>query len=184
MGGAPLGRKANVMHKSLLALFQVSVIVLLSSSAHGDTLDQIRERGALRWGGDASGGGPYIYQGPDNQLTGFEFELAEYLADELGVRSRVRQLGMGDAAADSRPRHDRRRAQRLRVVGGARAALVLDDSLLHLQAAAPGPHGRRLDSALGTTCAPSRRSRASAWACCKARPPSGTSRSGSATRSS
>ena len=52
-----------------------------------DTLDQIRERGTLRWGGDASGGGPYIYQGPDNQLTGFEFELAEYLAAKLGVRS-------------------------------------------------------------------------------------------------
>ncbi|HEX2476558.1 MAG TPA: ABC transporter permease subunit [Lacipirellulaceae bacterium] len=52
-----------------------------------DTLDDITQRGALRWGGDASGGGPYIFQGPDNQLTGFEFELAQYLADQLGVRS-------------------------------------------------------------------------------------------------
>ena len=59
----------------------------LSPLASADTLDQIRARGSLRWGGDASGGGPYIYQGPDNQLTGFEYELAEYLAEELGVRS-------------------------------------------------------------------------------------------------
>ena len=42
---------------------------------------------SLKWGGDSSGGGPYIYQGDDNQLTGFEFELAQYLADKLGVKS-------------------------------------------------------------------------------------------------
>jgi polar amino acid transport system substrate-binding protein len=57
------------------------------ASAAADALDKIAERGALRWGGDASGGGPYIFQGADNQLTGFEFELAQYLADALGVRS-------------------------------------------------------------------------------------------------
>lgn len=52
-----------------------------------DTLEQVRARGTLRWGGDASGGGPYIYQGPDNKITGFEFELADYLAEKLGVRA-------------------------------------------------------------------------------------------------
>ena len=31
-----------------------------------DTLDEIQQRGVLRWGGDASGGGPYIFQGPEN----------------------------------------------------------------------------------------------------------------------
>ena len=41
----------------------------------------------MRWGGDASGGGPYIFHGPENQLTGFEFELAQYIANQLGVRS-------------------------------------------------------------------------------------------------
>jgi ABC-type amino acid transport substrate-binding protein len=54
---------------------------------HASTLDDIRERGTLRWGGDASGGGPYIYYGPDNKLVGFEFELADYLAKQLGVSS-------------------------------------------------------------------------------------------------
>jgi polar amino acid transport system substrate-binding protein len=43
---------------------------------------------ALRWGGDASGGAPYIIeQGQGQQPTGFESELAEYLAGRLGVRS-------------------------------------------------------------------------------------------------
>jgi polar amino acid transport system substrate-binding protein len=55
--------------------------------AAAGTLDQINQRGSLRWGGDASGGGPYIYQGPDNKLTGFEYELAQVLADRLHVRS-------------------------------------------------------------------------------------------------
>lgn len=40
----------------------------------------------LRWGGDASGGGPYIYQGSDNQLVGFEYELVDYLAQQMGMR--------------------------------------------------------------------------------------------------
>lgn len=55
--------------------------------ASADTLADVRARGVLRWGGDASGGGPYIYQGPDNRLTGFEFELADYLAKQLGVKA-------------------------------------------------------------------------------------------------
>ena len=57
-----------------------------AATAPGETLDKVRERGTLRWGGDASGGGPYIYQGPDNKLVGFEYELAEYLATQIGVK--------------------------------------------------------------------------------------------------
>ncbi|HJT76174.1 MAG TPA: transporter substrate-binding domain-containing protein, partial [Gemmataceae bacterium] len=45
----------------------------------------------LRWGGDKGGGAPYIYEGPDGKLTGFEVELAEYLAGRLGVPSRFVQ---------------------------------------------------------------------------------------------
>src|SRR5215203_5058327 len=62
------------------------LIITCCAPASGDTLDQIRQRGTLRWGGDASGGGPYIYQGPDGKLVGFEWELAGYIARELGVR--------------------------------------------------------------------------------------------------
>ncbi len=72
---------AHVMLVSIL-----SIEATTAAAAAGDTLDQIRERGTLRWGGDASGGGPYIYEGHDNKLTGFEFELAEYLAEKLGVK--------------------------------------------------------------------------------------------------
>jgi polar amino acid transport system substrate-binding protein len=63
------------------------LVLVFTSGTSADTLDEINNRGALRWGGDASGGGPYIFQGADNQLTGFEFELARYLAGALGVRS-------------------------------------------------------------------------------------------------
>ena len=77
-------RSRVVTHTLLIVL---SLAPLYSSIVSADTLDQIRHRGTLRWGGDASGGGPYIYQGPDNRLTGFELELAEYLAAKLGVRS-------------------------------------------------------------------------------------------------
>jgi polar amino acid transport system substrate-binding protein len=41
----------------------------------------------LRWGGDASGGAPYIIEGEGKSApTGFEAELAEYLAGKLGLR--------------------------------------------------------------------------------------------------
>lgn len=46
----------------------------------------------LRWGGDASGGAPYIIErGPDRPPRGFEGELAEYLAGQLGVSARFVQ---------------------------------------------------------------------------------------------
>ena len=63
------------------------LLVVSAKPCHADTLNDVKSRGALRWGGDSSGGGPYIYQGDDNQLTGFEYELAQYLADKLGVKS-------------------------------------------------------------------------------------------------
>ena len=60
----------------------------------------------LRWGGDASGGAPYIIErGPDWPPGGVEGELAEYLAAQLGVSARFVQkdwdmlpsdLGRGD----------------------------------------------------------------------------------------
>ncbi len=75
------------MCKFVCAVASAVLFLFAGSHAPADTLEEIRERGSLRWGGDASGGGPYIYQGPENKLIGFEYELAEYLAKELGVRS-------------------------------------------------------------------------------------------------
>jgi ABC-type amino acid transport substrate-binding protein len=76
---------ARVTIHALIVL--LSLFVLRSSAARADTLDEIRQRGTLRWGGDASGGGPYIYEGGDGTLTGFEYDLAEHLAAKLGVRA-------------------------------------------------------------------------------------------------
>src|SRR5579871_2198885 len=46
----------------------------------------------LRWGGDASGGAPYIIErGADQKPVGLEGELAEYLAGRLGVPSQFVQ---------------------------------------------------------------------------------------------
>jgi polar amino acid transport system substrate-binding protein len=60
----------------------------------------------LRWGGDATGGAPYLIdQGSDRQPAGFEAELARHLAARLGLHSRFVQrdwaqlpqdLGRGD----------------------------------------------------------------------------------------
>src|SRR5215831_16936817 len=58
-----------------------------------DHLDQIRQRGVLRWGADAEGGAPYVYPDPQHpeKLIGFEFELAEAIASRLGVRASMVQ---------------------------------------------------------------------------------------------
>ena len=55
-----------------------------------DTLRAIRERGELRWGADAFGGAPYVFQDPmdPNHLIGYEVELAEAIARRLGVKAR------------------------------------------------------------------------------------------------
>jgi polar amino acid transport system substrate-binding protein len=59
----------------------------------------------LRWGGDSSGGGPYLIEKPDGSVTGFEVELADHLGAALGRPTRFVQgswpqlpdlLGRGD----------------------------------------------------------------------------------------
>ncbi len=58
-----------------------------------DTLHQIHKRGMLIWGADAEGGGPYVYPDPENprSMIGFEAELAQLLARQLGVNARFFQ---------------------------------------------------------------------------------------------
>src|SRR6266404_6356177 len=58
-----------------------------------DHLEKIRQQGELRWGADAEGGAPYVYPDPQHpdRLIGFEFELAEALAGQLGVRASMVQ---------------------------------------------------------------------------------------------
>jgi polar amino acid transport system substrate-binding protein len=56
-------------------------------------LDQIKAGGALVWGADQEGGGPFVYPRDDDKsrITGFEVELAEKLAAALGVKAQFQQ---------------------------------------------------------------------------------------------
>jgi polar amino acid transport system substrate-binding protein len=54
----------------------------------------------LRWGGDASGGEPYIVPRDGAEPTGFEGELAAYLAEELGVEGRFVNKDWGQLPQD------------------------------------------------------------------------------------
>src|SRR6516165_2721102 len=72
----------------------LAVLLLAAGSAHpADHLQQIKQRGVLRWGADAEGGAPYVFPDPQHldQLTGFEYELAEALAAKLGVKAKMVQ---------------------------------------------------------------------------------------------
>ncbi len=63
------------------------VVLGLARPAWADTLDDVRGRAVLRWGGDMQGGEPYVSQDPNGKLVGFEVELADAIARELGVRA-------------------------------------------------------------------------------------------------
>jgi polar amino acid transport system substrate-binding protein len=64
-----------------------------TQSVSADTLDEIHRRGTLVWGGDQEGGAPFVF--PDakdpTQLVGFEAELADMLASDLGVKAKFQQ---------------------------------------------------------------------------------------------
>jgi len=53
----------------------------------------LHERGELRWGADLQGGEPYVYESPTEPglIVGFEVEIAEALARELGLRAKFQQ---------------------------------------------------------------------------------------------
>src|SRR5690349_18171494 len=58
-----------------------------------DHLQEIKQRGVLLWGADAEGGAPYVFPDPQKpeQLTGFEYDLADALAAKLGVKAQMVQ---------------------------------------------------------------------------------------------
>lgn len=60
------------------ALLVVGVLTALTAAR--------QEEPPLRWGGDKSGGGPYIIENADGSLSGFEVELAAVVAARLGRR--------------------------------------------------------------------------------------------------
>jgi polar amino acid transport system substrate-binding protein len=90
-------------HGTLRTLFSVLGLLaaLVADPASADTFDDIKTRGALVWGGDQEGGGPYIYPNPDDpsHVVGFEVDLAGALARELGVKAEFKG-GLWDTLPD------------------------------------------------------------------------------------
>lgn len=75
-----------------------SLVVLVAVAAPAgrcvasDDWDEVRRRGILRWGGDEEGGAPYIMPGAaKDRPSGFEGDLMEALARQLGLRSEFHQ---------------------------------------------------------------------------------------------
>ncbi|MDO8805170.1 MAG: ABC transporter substrate-binding protein/permease [Elusimicrobiota bacterium] len=77
--------EAAILLSPLLALF--------TAGASADTLADVKARGVFRWGADAEGGAPYVYQDPKDpdKLIGFEVDLAQALAARWGVRAEMVQ---------------------------------------------------------------------------------------------
>lgn len=75
----------------LLAIILLAVGVIGCSRAKptGAGLARVKAAGVLKWGGDIQGGEPYVYDDPQKpgHLVGFEVDLAEAIARELGVRA-------------------------------------------------------------------------------------------------
>jgi polar amino acid transport system substrate-binding protein len=75
----------------------VALLALAAQSCSGTrsttALARVQESGVLRWGADIQGGEPYVFEDPSQagKLIGFEVEIAEALARELGVRAQMVQ---------------------------------------------------------------------------------------------
>ncbi len=85
----------------------LAVALLVTPAVAGETLDRIQQRGTLIWGADQEGGEPFVYPAADDptRLEGFEVELAELIADHLGVRAEFAQ-GQWDKLPDLLHRGD------------------------------------------------------------------------------
>lgn len=71
------------------------MLFYFTSPTHSEKpgISRIKERGYLLWGSDAEGGAPYIFPDPKDpsRFIGFEVDLADAIARELGVKARQSQ---------------------------------------------------------------------------------------------
>jgi polar amino acid transport system substrate-binding protein len=81
------------VHPFRIALPLLGALLAAAPAPAQTALDQIKSGGALIWGADQEGGGPYVYPRDDDKsrVTGFEVELAEALAAALGVKAQFQQ---------------------------------------------------------------------------------------------
>ncbi len=79
--------------RSMLRSVALTALVVLGGPAAAAELDEVVQRGELVWAADQEGGGPHVFPDPDvpTRLTGFEVELADLIARELGVKARFQQ---------------------------------------------------------------------------------------------
>ena len=75
----------------LWLLGAVGLYLALTASAFVTEAPIRNEPDVLVWGGDKTGGAPFIMTKPDGALYGFDADLAAYLADELGMRPEFSQ---------------------------------------------------------------------------------------------
>lgn len=97
------------MRRPCQLLLVISICLMPVSPAFGqdDSLHAIQSKEVLVWGADQEGGGPFVF--PDekdpNKLVGFEVELAELIAEHMGVKAQFAQ-GQWDKLPDLLDRGD------------------------------------------------------------------------------
>ncbi len=79
----------------LLLLFLAASLLPPAAAAAPDesARERIRKRGVLLWGSDSEGGAPYVFPDPSDpgRLIGFEADIAEAIAKQLGVKAKMVQ---------------------------------------------------------------------------------------------
>ena len=81
--------------RRLLAICALLLLVVPARPVAADqsAIAKIKERGVLLWGSDSEGGAPYVFPDPKDpsRLIGFELDIVEAIAKQLGVRARLVQ---------------------------------------------------------------------------------------------
>ncbi len=79
--------------KARVAVTIAALATLAAPFARAGDLADVQKQGELRWGGDLQGGEPYVFEDEKHpgKIQGFEVEIADALARELGVRAKFMQ---------------------------------------------------------------------------------------------
>jgi polar amino acid transport system substrate-binding protein len=74
-------------------LLSAALALAVTLPARAAELGEVKAHGELRWGGDLQGGEPYVFEDEKTpgKIQGFEVEIADALARELGVRAKFMQ---------------------------------------------------------------------------------------------
>ena len=83
----------NARKRMLRLVVALWVLLGLGRPALADGLETVKRSGLLRWGADQEGGGPYVFPREDkpDEVTGFEVDLAQKVAEAMRVRAQFTQ---------------------------------------------------------------------------------------------